>query len=84
MFVANLLIGKSGGPLGPELCTVYGPPDDPVVRDAAIPDLNTPIKTVRLMIHVFREKFGINPAASASDVANAMTGKPSLTIAIGP
>ena len=73
VFVANLLIGKGGGALGPESCTVYGPPDDPVVRDAAIPDpLTTPIKTVRLMIHVFREKFGINPAASASDVANAI------------
>lgn len=71
MFEAHLTINGEL-PRTPEMCTVYGPPDDPVARDAAIPDASTQIKTVRLMIHIFRNKNGSDPAASASDVANAV------------
>lgn len=71
MFEANLPIGREL-PRTAEACTQYGPPDVPAVRDAAIPDGTTPIKTVRLMIHVFRENNGGNAAATQSDVVNAV------------
>ena len=53
-------------------CAELGPADDPVNRDAAIPTLDTPIKTYRLSIHVFRENDGSNPAASQADVDAAV------------
>lgn len=71
VFESHMPIGRER-PLTPELCTQYGPPDNPAVRDAAIPNAGTPWKTVRLMIHVLCERRGANPAASEADVVNAV------------
>lgn len=54
------------------LCPTLGPPDDPSVRDLAIPDENTPIRTYRIYFNVFCESGGVNPAASAAQVAAAV------------
>jgi hypothetical protein len=59
--------------LGPRaLCPQDGPPDDPAVRDAAIPTAATPIRTYRLSLHVFRENDGSNPAATEAQIIAAM------------
>lgn len=42
--------------------------DNPINRDASIPNSGTPIKTINLIYHVFRESDGSNPAATQSDV----------------
>lgn len=54
------------------ICPTLGPPDDPSVRDAAIPDENTPIRTYRIYFNVFCEAGGVNPAATAAQVVSAV------------
>jgi hypothetical protein len=49
-------------------CPAYGPPDQPAVRDAAIPSASAPIRTIRLMIHVLADTGGSSPAASPEAV----------------
>jgi len=44
------------------LCPPLGPCDDPLMRDAFIPDFGTEVKTVRLSIHIFCETGGANCA----------------------
>lgn len=61
-----------GGIMPKAACAGFGPPDDPAVRDAAIPAPNAPMKTYQIFLNVFREKRGANPAASAAEVAAAM------------
>jgi len=53
-------------------CPPNGSCDDPLNRNASIPTGNTPIKTVRLSIHVFCENNGGNCAATQADVDNAV------------
>ena len=48
-------------------CPLQGDCDDPVVRDSYIPNGATPIKTVRLRIHIFAETNGSNPASSLAE-----------------
>ena len=55
-----------------DFCPELGPCDNLVARDAAIPTGTTPIKTVRLGIHVFCEDNGSNCAATPGDVAAAV------------
>lgn len=50
-------------------CPLDGICDEPGVRDAFIPDVNTPWRTVRLSIHVFCESFGVNCLSTAPNVA---------------
>ena len=54
------------------VCAPDGPCDNPIERDAAIPDANTPVKTYRLSIHVFCENNGGNCAATQADVDTAV------------
>ncbi len=54
------------------LCQPLGPCDEPLVRDAFIPDFTTEVKTVRLAFHVFCDDAGSNCAASADDVEVAV------------
>src|SRR5438445_3104781 len=54
-------------------CPLFGAPDDPSVRDAAIPNMGTPVKTVRLKINVFANDDGRNLAATSTTVDNLMT-----------
>ena len=64
------LASQKGGAAGPlALCAELGPCDNPVGRDAAIPTAATPIKTVRLSIHVFCEDNGASPAATLASRA---------------
>lgn len=49
-------------------CPVYAPPDDPAVRDAAIPNASTLVRTLRLVFHVLADNDGSNPARSDADV----------------
>lgn len=70
IFELSQVVAKGG--LLAAACPQEGPPDDPSIRDAAIPTIDTPIKTYRLSIHVFRETGGANPAASQADVVNAV------------
>lgn len=49
-------------------CPVYAPPDDPRVRNAAIPNAFTPMRTLRLMVHILAEEDGGNPAVSDTAV----------------
>ena len=50
-------------------CPLDGICDVPGVRDAFIPTLDTPLRTVRLSIHVFCEASGVNCVSTAPDVA---------------
>jgi hypothetical protein len=54
------------------VCAEMGPCDNFVARDAAIPTPATPIKTYRLIIHVFCDDNGGNCAANLFDVAVAV------------
>lgn len=47
-------------------CNYYGTPDEPGVRNAAIPDSATPIMTLRLRIHVVADDDGSNPVISST------------------
>lgn len=51
------------------VCPLDGICDVPGVRDAFIPDMNTPVRTLRLSIHVFCESFGSSCVATEQDVA---------------
>lgn len=53
-------------------CSPLGPPDDPAIRDDAIPTETTPIRTYRLSFHVFQNDDGSNAAASSADVQTAV------------
>lgn len=65
------LVGQGINPLA-VICAENGPCDNPVDRNAAIPTPSTPIKTVRLSIHVFCENGGGNCAATQADVDTAV------------
>jgi hypothetical protein len=49
-----------------------GPCDNPLNRDAAIPDDSTPIKTIKLFFHLFAQSDGSNPVATGADVEAQM------------
>ena len=49
-------------------CPTNGPPDLPSIRDAAIPTVSSPGKTIRLTIHVLANDDGSQPAATAAQV----------------
>ena len=49
-------------------CMIEGPGDIPANRNACIPNVSTPIKTVRLKFNVFRNNDGSNPAATQAGV----------------
>lgn len=53
-------------------CTPYGPPDEPAVRDAAMPNASTPVKRIRVIFHIFSANNGSNPASTAADVTFAV------------
>ncbi len=53
-------------------CPLEGPCDDPVNRDAAIPQPGDPVKTVRVRFVVFAEDDGSNPAATAQEVSDEL------------
>ncbi len=65
------LVAEGGDPLA-GLCPPAGPCDDPVLRDAYIPNSGTGVKTVRLNIHIFCESSGGNCAATLADAAAAV------------
>jgi hypothetical protein len=62
-------VDKPDNEVSGPVCAAYGPPDLPANRDAAIPTASSPVKTVRLMFHVFAESNGSNPAATANQIA---------------
>lgn len=66
-YVAGRAARGEGDPLI-DACAVLGPCDDPVTRDASIPDGSTPIKTIRLSIHVFCDGSGANCGATQQEV----------------
>ena len=49
-------------------CPTLGAPDSPEVRDAAIPSAETPIKTIRMRLHILANDDGSNPAATEADI----------------
>ena len=55
-------------------CPVYGPPDIPSQRNAAIPTSSTQVRTLRLMLHVLANDDGSEQAATAGDVELQMAG----------
>jgi hypothetical protein len=71
-FVTHRLARGDGDDGLEPACALDGPCDDAVARDANIPDGNTPIRTVRLSIHVFCETGGGNCAADQADVDGAI------------
>jgi hypothetical protein len=48
-------------------CPLQGDCDDPSVRNSYIPSGSTPIKTIRIRIHIFAETNGSNPASSLAE-----------------
>ncbi len=54
-------------------CPLQGTCDDPAVRDGYIPNGATPIKTIRLRIHIFANSDGSNPASSLAETAQQIT-----------
>lgn len=50
-------------------CPLQGTCDDPIVRDGYIPNGSTPIKTIRLRIHIFANSDGSDPASSLAEAA---------------
>jgi hypothetical protein len=48
-------------------CPLQGDCDNPSVRDGYIPNGSTPIKTIRLRVHVFAETNGSNPASTLAE-----------------
>src|SRR6185503_7474970 len=40
-------------------CQIQGRPDDPQVRNAAIPNASTPIRTIRMMVHLASTENGL-------------------------
>lgn len=69
-YVADLIARGEGGIAA--ACPPLGPCDDPANRNAAIPTINTPIKTYRLSIHVFCENSGANCAGTTADIVAAV------------
>ena len=55
-------------------CPVYGPPDIPAQRNAAIPTSSTQVRPLRLMLHVLANDDGSEQAATAGDVELQMAG----------
>jgi hypothetical protein len=53
-------------------CAPDGPCDDPAARNASIPTIDTPIKTVRLSFHIFCENNGGNCATTPAAVDAAV------------
>ncbi len=51
------------------LCAQEGACDDPVVRDAHVPDAETPVKAYQLSIHMFCEDDGTDCVGTPADVA---------------
>jgi hypothetical protein len=49
-------------------CPGYGPPDEPGVRNASIPSLNSPMKSIRLQFHILADDDGSNPATGSEEV----------------
>lgn len=60
-------------PVNGNICPVYGSPDDPSVRNAAIPSAQTPINTIRLLFHILTDDNGSNPAATTNQVDAQVT-----------
>ncbi len=69
-YVAGMINRGEGGIAA--ACTQFGPCDDPVNRNAAIPTLDTPIKTYRLSFHVFCANNGGSCAATQAVVDTAV------------
>jgi hypothetical protein len=55
--------GVAGG------CPLQGNCDNPAIRDGFIPSAATPIKTIRLRIHIFANSDGSNPASNLAETA---------------
>lgn len=50
-------------------CPLEGDCDNPSVRDGYIPNGSTPIKTIRIRVHVFAETNGSNPTSTLAETA---------------
>lgn len=64
-----LAIQEARSPGEGDACPIYGDPDSPEIRNAAIPEPSTPIKTIRLRLHVLANDDGSNPAAKEAQIA---------------
>jgi hypothetical protein len=53
--------GVAGG------CPLKGDCDNPTVRDLFVPNASTPIKTIRLRVHIFANSDGSDPASSLAE-----------------
>lgn len=53
-------------------CPTNGPPDEPAVRDEAIPKPGAPIKTVRLLFHRLAQDNGSDPVATETNILDQM------------
>ena len=55
-----------------DTCPLFGTCDEPAARDAAIPNENTPVKVVRVMVHVFCLDDGTSCATTSATVDGRM------------